>query len=124
LVITWSGQVRSGRWTWIWSWNGAYFAIGMPEGCWGWITVLYSLGLSSAVMMIECSACTASSATRTADSGPAAATKEEGVTHGSKYAPLSPGVKRRVRTVVNQSRPHPGHKRANWQVDPRGQTCQ
>src|SRR5699024_7816333 len=47
-----------------------------------------------------CSACTADSATRTADSGPAAARKEEGVTHGAKYASLSCPVKDRVRTLV------------------------
>ncbi len=36
-VIVRSGQVRSGRWTSIWSWNGTYFAVGIPEVCWGWI---------------------------------------------------------------------------------------
>ena len=39
-VITWSGQVRSGTWTSSCSWNGTYFWVGMPEGCWGWITGL------------------------------------------------------------------------------------
>ena len=51
LLMTWVGQVRSGRSTAIWSWKGTYFVTGIPDGCCGWIIVSPYVSLLSVLSL-------------------------------------------------------------------------
>ena len=97
--MTWSGQVRSGSSTWICCWNGTYFVNGIRVDCWG----ESSLGFASV----------SSSGARPpghnlrdegAESGLAAAAKEERSAHSDVVCRARPLRATRSRVVITGPR--------------------